>query len=152
MRNPIPTWCFALVAVRRGDRFLVVQERKHGQAWYLPGGGVEPGERIVDAAVREALEESGVPVVLDGIIRVQHTARPDGTARMRVIFAAHPADDSAPHATADSLDARYVTLDELDALPLRGAEVRDIFRWLAGGGALAPLSLLTDESAPFCPF
>jgi len=31
--------------VRDEDRFLVVQERKHEQRWYLPAGRVELGER-----------------------------------------------------------------------------------------------------------
>ena len=29
--EPIPTWFLALVVVRKGDRFLVVHEKKHGQ-------------------------------------------------------------------------------------------------------------------------
>jgi len=37
-RDPIPTWCFALVVVRLGERWLLVHERKHGQGWYLPNG------------------------------------------------------------------------------------------------------------------
>ena len=40
-REAIPTWFFAIVVVRRGDRFLLVHERKHGQLWYLPAGRVE---------------------------------------------------------------------------------------------------------------
>ena len=32
-RNPIPTWFFALVVVRKGERFLLVHEAKHGQGW-----------------------------------------------------------------------------------------------------------------------
>ena len=149
-RDPIPVWCFALVVVRREDRFLVIQERKHGQLWYLPGGSVEPGERIVDAAVRESLEESGVPVALDGILRIEHTPRPDGTARMRVIFVAHPVDDTPPKAEpdADTLGAAWVTLDELARLPLRGAEVRELFSYVARGGAVHPLDLLVREGVP----
>src|SRR4051812_25175444 len=64
-REPIPTWFFALVVVRKGDRFLLVQEHEHGQLWYLPAGRVEPGEGLCAAALRETLEESGVPVVLE---------------------------------------------------------------------------------------
>ena len=45
-RTPSATWFFALVVVRRGDRFLLVHERKHGQTWYLPAGRVEPGETL----------------------------------------------------------------------------------------------------------
>jgi len=149
MRDPIPTWFFALTIVRLGRRFLVVRERKHGQRWYLPAGRVEPGERLVDAARRETLEESGVSIVVEGMVRLEHSPMPDGSARCRVIFVARPADDAAPRATDDSLAAAWFTLDELDKLELRGDEVRELFRYVANGGAIHPLSLLTVESAPF---
>lgn len=41
--------------------------RKHGYppgAWRAPGGGVAPGEAFAEGAVREALEETGLPVTL----------------------------------------------------------------------------------------
>ena len=40
-----------------------------------------------------------------------------------------------------------MTLDELDALPLRGDEVRAVFRYVANGGAVHPMSVLTVEGA-----
>jgi ADP-ribose pyrophosphatase YjhB (NUDIX family) len=55
-REPIPTWYFALVVVRRGHRFLAVREVKHGQLWYLPAGGAEPGESLAEGARREVLD------------------------------------------------------------------------------------------------
>ena len=106
-REPIPTWVFALVIVRKGDRFLVVHERKHGQLWYLPAGRIEPGETLAQGARRETLEETGVPVEIDGILRVEHTPHPKGTARLRVLFTAHPVDDTPPKTQPDeeSLEA-----------------------------------------------
>src|SRR5580700_9630768 len=135
-RAPIPTWFFALVVVRDGERFLAVHEAKHGRLWYLPAGRVEPGETFASAALRETLEETGVPVVLEGILRVEHTPAPEGTARCRVIFLARPKDATPPKSVADSesLEARWVTLDELDRLPLRGEEVRELFSYVARGG------------------
>jgi phosphatase NudJ len=128
-----------------------VRERKHGQRWYLPAGRVEPGERVVDAARRETLEESGIAVEVDGLLRVEHTPRPDGTARLRVFVAAHPIDDRPPKSVADdeSLCAAWVTLDELERLDLRGDEVRAAFEYLSRGGAVHPLALLTDEGSPW---
>lgn len=150
MRAPIPTWCFALVVARKGDRFLLVHEQKHGQGWYLPAGRVEPGERFADAAVRETREEAGIEVVLDGVLRIEHSPAPDG-ARMRVFFVAHPKDDRPPKQIPDehSLEARWVTLAEIDRLPLRGAEVRAVCRHVAAGGPVAPLQLLCAEAAPW---
>jgi ADP-ribose pyrophosphatase YjhB (NUDIX family) len=145
-REPIPTWFFALVVVRDGDRFLVLREAKHGQNWYLPAGRVEPGETFAEAAVRETLEETGVPITLQGILKVQHTTGAAG-ARVRIIFLAGPADDTPPKTEADehSLEARWVTLDELARLPLRGPEVLAMFRWVAAGAPVYPLDLLGSE-------
>jgi phosphatase NudJ len=149
-REPIPTWFYVLVAVRKEDRFLVVHEASRGQLWYLPAGRVEAEERLEDAACRETLEESGLNIELTGIVRVEHSVMPYG-ARVRVIFTARPADDQPPRHDANehTLEARWVTLDELAGLPLRGYEVVDIFNHLAYGGTVYPLSLLTDEGAPF---
>jgi phosphatase NudJ len=145
-REPIPTWCFALVVVRRGERFLAVHERKHGQLWYLPAGRVEPGESFVQAAHRETLEETGVPVRLTGILRVEHSPSPAG-ARLRVIFLAEPEDETPPKQVPDeeSLEARWVTLEELARLPLRGPGVLRLFAAVAAGALVYPLELLRRE-------
>lgn len=148
-RTPIPTWFFAVIVVRKGDRFLLVHERKHGQLWYLPAGRVEPGESFFDAAVRETLEETGVPVRLDGVIRVEHTVSAGGM-RVRVLFTASPVDDRPPRTTPDdeSLGAAWVTLDELRHYPLRGDDVRQLFQYVARGGPIHPLSAVAFESDP----
>lgn len=145
-RKAIPTWFFSLVVVRDGDRFLAVRETKHGQLWYLPAGRAEPGETLADAALRETLEETGVPVVLEGLLKLQHTPAFE-SARVRALFLARPVDNRPPKSTADehSLEARWVTLDELARLPLRGSEVLDIFRWVAHGAPVYPLDLIGRE-------
>lgn len=149
-RPGIPTWTFALCVVRKGDRFLLIHEKKHDQTWYFPGGRVEQGERIADAAVRETLEESGVPVVLDGILRIEHTARPDG-ARLRVFFLAHPADDTPPKSQPDdeSLGAAWASLAEIGTtFPPRGPDLVTLLEAVAKGAPVHPLNLLTVEGAP----
>ncbi|MGK3996655.1 NUDIX domain-containing protein [Sorangium sp. So ce1024] len=148
-RSPIPTWCFAVVLVRLGDRFLLVHERKHDQLWYLPAGRVEPGETFEEAARRETLEETGVPVELQGILRIEHTPS-SLQARLRVIFVARPAGNTPPKSVPDehSLEARWVTLEELRALPLRGPDVARLCRDVQAGAPVFPLSLLGLEGEP----
>jgi phosphatase NudJ len=150
-RKAIETWCFALVVVRLGHRFLVVRERKHGGGYYLPAGRVEPGETFADAAIRETREEAGIDVALEGILRVEHSPHSDGTARCRVLFVARPVDDTPPKSVPDdeSMGAAWVSLEELEALPLRGAEIVDLFRSVAAGAPIHPLALLTREGAPW---
>lgn len=149
-RDPIPTWFFALVVVRRNDEFLLVHERKHGQHWYLPAGRVEVGESMEAAAIRETLEETSVPIELDGIVRFEHTVYTDST-RLRVIFTAKPVDDTLPKSEPDdeSLEAGWFTLDEMKDLPLRSYEVLRIFNHIANGGTIYPMDLLSFEGAPF---
>jgi 8-oxo-dGTP pyrophosphatase MutT (NUDIX family) len=144
-REPIPTYYFALVVVRRGHRFLMTQERKYGSTWSIPGGRVEPGESLAAAAVREVFEETGVPIALDGVLRVEHT--PGEQARFRILFTGYPIDDTPPKESADdeSLRAAYFTIAEIRELPLRGAEVGVLLESVLGGRAVYPLDLLGHE-------
>jgi 8-oxo-dGTP pyrophosphatase MutT (NUDIX family) len=145
-RRPIPTWFFAMVVVRLGHRFLLTQERKYGGTWSLPGGRVEPGEDLASAAIREVLEETGVPVRLDGIVRIEHAASP-GSSRVRVIYVATPLDDTAPKTVADeeSLGAAWLTLDEIGRLPLRGSDLRPLLERVRAGMPIYPIDLISGE-------
>ena len=50
----------AIIRDERGQVLLI--RRGDGRGWSLPGGIMEPGERIVDCLVREAWEETGLEV------------------------------------------------------------------------------------------
>ncbi len=150
-RKSIPTWYFVLVVARYKDHFLMVHERRHGQRWYLPAGRVEPGEDLVAAAERETLEETGVRVSVHGVVRVEHQPRHDGTARVRVLFTAVPVDEEpTPKTVGDehSLEAAWVSLEQISQLPLRGDDVREIFEYVASGRPVYPLDVITHEGAP----
>jgi 8-oxo-dGTP pyrophosphatase MutT (NUDIX family) len=147
-REAIPTWFFVLVVVKKDDRFLLVHERKHEQKWYLPAGRIEPREDFIRAACRETLEETGVPVEIQGILQIQHTPMFDGSARVRFIVLARPLDDTPPKSEPDdeSLGAAWATVEEMKQLPLRGEEVWKIAQSVAGGATVFPLSLVISEA------
>lgn len=50
------------VAVRDGEGRLLLVHKVDNDLWALPGGGHDPGERIVDTAVREVREETALEV------------------------------------------------------------------------------------------
>lgn len=144
-----PTCYIALVVVRHGDRFVLVNETKN-RGWYLPAGRVDTGEPLEAGARREVREETGLEVELDGIVRFEYSPSVAGQiARVRVIFVAHPvggAIKSEPD--SESLGAAWVRVDELDRYRLRGDEVRSLFRYVAEGRPIAPMSMLSREGAP----
>jgi 8-oxo-dGTP pyrophosphatase MutT (NUDIX family) len=41
---------------------LLLERRSDNGLWGLPGGGIEPGESVTDAAIRETKEETGLDV------------------------------------------------------------------------------------------
>jgi 8-oxo-dGTP pyrophosphatase MutT (NUDIX family) len=147
-RTPIPTWFFVLVVVRQEDRFLLVQERKYGQQWYFPAGRVEPGESLAAAACRETLEEAGLRVQLDGVLRIEHQLIPGG-ARVRVLYTARPLDDTPPKQQPDeeSLGAAWVRLEDLARLPLRSDEVARVLTEISQGAPIYPLSVIAPEGS-----
>lgn len=51
------------------ERILLTQRADNAQ-WCLPGGGMEPGESIVEACVREVWEETGLEVRITRLIGV----------------------------------------------------------------------------------
>ena len=146
-RNAIPTWFFVLVIVRMGHRVLLVHEREGDQGWYLPAGKVAPTESLEAAALREALEESGVPVVLEHILRIEHTPLWNGSSRVRVIFVARPAGDTPPRDCPNdhTLGAGWFSLEEMADLPLRSGQVRRLVQELERGASLCPISVLSKE-------
>jgi len=102
-----------------GDRLVLVRraiEPGYG-LWVFPGGYVDRGEVITAAALREAKEESGLDVRLDGLINIYSYP---GRAPIIVVYAATMlggelcGDD-------ECLDARLFTPEEIpwDALAFR---------------------------------
>jgi 8-oxo-dGTP diphosphatase len=73
----------ARIIVIRHGRLAAIERFRQGQHyWVLPGGGVEEGETIAQAAVREAAEELGISVRLGELRAIVH-GRDGSGHRMR---------------------------------------------------------------------
>ncbi|MEM7131837.1 MAG: NUDIX domain-containing protein [Chloroflexota bacterium] len=146
-------WFFVLVVVRKGHQFLLVKEQKPGFPWYLPAGKVEFGEDFFHAAKRETLEEGGIPIEIDGVLRIEHTPPPmeGGAMRVRIILVGRPVDETPPkhEPDAESIEAGWFAIEEAETLNLRGDDVLPMFRHVLDGGYIAPRSMITPEDAPW---
>lgn len=108
--------------LRTPDERVLMQLRAgwshHGGSWSLPGGARDSHERPVDAALREAFEETGIDpraVVVDGVVRAEH-----GTWRYDTVFGYVP--EELPVTTTDESDAlEWVLISEVQELPLHPA-------------------------------
>ena len=96
--------------------------------WVFPGGYVDRGEEIRSAAVREAREECGLDIDLDGLVNIYSYA---GRTPIIVVYAATIAGGSLC-ADDECLEARVFGADEIpwDDLAFRSTydALRDYFR------------------------
>lgn len=54
--------CIVIICKKNMGEFLVVRRKKDPSQLSLPGGKVDPGESVIEAAIRETWEETGVRV------------------------------------------------------------------------------------------
>lgn len=115
----------------------------------LPGGSVNPKEHITEAAVRETMEEAGVPIILKGVVQIEYipALSRNGTweTALRAIFyaePAYPAPTPKCRPNWDSVGACWVSASEVKTLPLRSDEVAQRIQYLENGGFIFPLDVI----------
>jgi 8-oxo-dGTP diphosphatase len=116
---PRPVVAVGLVARDRRGRLLLVERGHppHQGRWSLPGGRVEGGETIAEAAARELQEETGLEAAVGEIAGVVERIGEGFHYLIVDLWAALP-DDAVPVAAGDAAAARLVDLDEVPSYPL----------------------------------
>jgi len=111
----------ACAAVDGEGRVLLVQHRKEGRDyWLLPGGGVESGETLLDAARRELFEETGLHGQVGRMVLVCESIEPHAARHILHLAFAATVEPGQLHPGYDGrlVGAAWRPVEELATLPL----------------------------------
>lgn len=84
------------------QRILLVRHTYGKLNWELPGGASEPGESIVDTALRELHEETGLDAVAERLVSVYYDAETDAH---HFVFVCTPSSERRPVASSPEISA-----------------------------------------------
>ncbi len=123
----------ALCYLQRGKLVLGVLNPKYA-AWAFPGGKVEPGESIGDAAYRECVEETGAtPTNMTYLYTAPGSADPGFTVH---VFGCGWT--GSPYTREPGNAVAWIPPEHLTASKAFGPFYEKFFQWLADGGARCP--------------
>src|SRR6202161_3087467 len=108
-----------VVVVNHAGAILLIRRTDNGN-WALPGGGIDLGESVAQAAVRETFEESGIECVITGIVGIYSDPKhvifyiSNGEARQEssIVLTAR-AVSGQPTPSSESSEVRWVPEAEL---------------------------------------
>ncbi len=121
-QNPVPT-VDIIISISKNE-LILIQRQNPPYGWALPGGFVDYGESLEQAARREAQEETGLKVNLIEMLGVySHPDRDPRQHTMSVVFMATVKDQTKLQAGDDAAKARVFSLTDL---PEMAFDHRDI--------------------------
>ena len=113
-----------VVVVNDAGQILLIR-RSDNDNWALPGGAMDLGESLVDAARRETAEETGVQVQITGLVGIYtdprhvilYTSNGEVRQEFSVVLTARPV-SGEPTPSDESREVRWVAPDEVMSLPM----------------------------------
>lgn len=135
-KNPAPT---VDVIIEKAGKIVLVKRKNEPFKGMLalPGGFVEYGETVEQAAMRETLEETGLKVELKEILGVYSDPKRDPTKHtLAAVFIAKEVGGKL-EADDDAEEVEWFDLNEIDFDILafdHGKMIKDYIKWKKSGG------------------
>ena len=109
-------------ALITGPRGVILLKHKKLGIWVQPGGHVDPGETPAEAAVREACEETGLPVTLaePELAQVDVHPGPRGHTHLDMRYMCHAPDDDPAPPKGETPEVYWFSWDEAIAMADEG--------------------------------
>jgi ADP-ribose pyrophosphatase YjhB (NUDIX family) len=109
------------VAVTNADGDVLLIRRSDNQNWAVPGGAIDLGESMVQAAVRETKEETGIDCEVTGLVGIYtdpkhvilYTSNGEARQEFSILLTAR-ATGGAPTRSDESSEVRWVPRSSLD--------------------------------------
>ena len=133
------------VAVIRDNKILLTQ-REDFETWILPSGGVEDGESVAQAAIRETKEETGLEVELTRLIGIYSRLGNFFSSHI-VLFAARPVGGEICCQEGETISVEWFPFDRIPS-PLSIGHKRRIEDALAGKSGVVALQEINLPAFP----
>lgn len=108
-----------VVVVNDAGDILMIR-RTDNDNWAVPGGAIDLGESVAQAAVRETLEESGIECEITGIIGIYsdpkhvilYTSNGEARQEFSIVLTARPL-SGQPTPSSESSEVRWIPVSEV---------------------------------------
>ena len=114
----------AVIVAVIDDGKVLLTKREDFEVWCLPGGGVEDGESLAEAGIREAKEETGLDVELTRLVGVYSRMGGGMHDVHAVLYAAKPVGGELKIEPNETIEVAYFPFDQLPEEMLFGHRKR----------------------------
>jgi ADP-ribose pyrophosphatase YjhB (NUDIX family) len=120
----------------RGEILMI--RRTDNDNWALPGGAIDLGESVTQAAIRETKEETGVEVEITGAVGIysdpkhviHYTSNDEVRQEFSIVLTARPLSGSLRTST-ESSEVRWWSTEKVRSKPLHSSMLKRISDFLA---------------------
>jgi 8-oxo-dGTP pyrophosphatase MutT (NUDIX family) len=113
-----------VLTVNEGGEILLIR-RTDNDKWALPGGAIDLGESVAQAAIRETREETGIDCEITGIVGIytdprhviHYTSNDEVRQEFSIVLTARPV-SGTPTPSEESSEVHWVASTDTEALEM----------------------------------